>query len=224
MSNRTVDWSAIPDVGDFNTLPNGEYLAEVTACEVAASRDGDEQWNLKFKACGGDHDGEALFDNITFSDKGISRCKLVIGRLGYDVSGPLNLDVIAWGSEDGSIPPIVGRRVYVTLTKTTRKIEATGQEVDSIKVPYSGYRRTEENGGAPAPVAAAVAAVASKPAPQAQAVPSDRPAAAKPALAVQSQQAVARTVTPPKVASAAAPAAQPAAAANPAPAGDGLPF
>lgn len=215
MSNRTVDWSAIPDVGDFNTLPNGEYLAEVTACEVAASRDGDEQWNLKFKACGGDHDGEALFDNITFSDKGISRCKLVIGRLGYDVSGPLNLDVIVWGSEDGSIPPIVGRRVWVSLAKTTRKIEATGQEVDSIKVPYSGYRRTEENGGA-APVAAPAAA---KPAPQAQA-----PAAAKPTQAVQSQQAVARTVPPPKVASAAAPAAQAVAAANPAPAGDGLPF
>lgn len=212
MSNRIIEWGSVPDIGNFNTFL-GEHLAEVVSCDIGSSKNGDEQWNFRFHAIGGEHDGQPIFDDVTFSDAGVPRCKFVFARLGYDMSAGLDLDVIMDGSADGSIAPIVGRRAYITLENKKRKNESTGIETETIKVMYNGYRRTEENGGP------AVAPAAATPAANGAAIPTKAKT-----VAVQSQTPVARTVTPPKVASAAAPAAQPTAAANPAPAGDGLPF
>lgn len=204
--NRVIDFRKVPDANEFNAVPPGEYLAECVTCEEDVTSNQNLQWKLRFSVVGGDHHGQPIFDSITFTERGLSRVKLVFSRLGgYDVSGDVDLDQVQ----------LIGKRCYLTMEMKREKIEATGQEVDRIRVGFSGFRRIDD--------VTTAAAAAPQAAPQAQA-PAQAAAqhVAPPAVQATPAPTVAPRPAPAQLAPRPATAAAPAA--NPAPTGDGLPF
>jgi len=127
-----INFKDVPDAEEFEVLPDGEYMVEVSGVEEKETKGGDTYWNLKHVVIEGEHEGRFIFDNITFNDKGLPRVKLVFSRLGIDVSGKIEIE-----PED-----LVGERAYVTVA---------AQEYDGktrSKVEFAGYRKIDDEGEA----------------------------------------------------------------------------
>ena len=71
----------------------------------------------------------AGWDGLVWSDRGLPRVKEVLLRLGYDVSGIVDLDPL----------DLVGRRVQAQFVTEEREDPSTGRTVARLRVPYMGY-------------------------------------------------------------------------------------
>ncbi|MBU8913307.1 MAG: DUF669 domain-containing protein [Spirochaetales bacterium] len=87
-----IDFSTVNDTADFAPLPDGDYLCQLTDVELDNTKSGDEMWRLRWSVLGGEFAGRLLFDNLVFSEKALSRVKLVCGCCGVDTSGAVDLE------------------------------------------------------------------------------------------------------------------------------------
>jgi len=124
-----VDFNNVPDTQEFNELPPGKYLAKVTEVKPDTSANQNLVWRLKMEVLHGAHKGGTIVDSLTWTEKGMGRVKLVLKRLGVDLSRPVDVDRLV----------LEGRIAIVALGKDKYVNEATGQEVESMKVPFAGY-------------------------------------------------------------------------------------
>ncbi|HED65353.1 MAG TPA: hypothetical protein ENJ09_07340 [Planctomycetes bacterium] len=130
-----VDFSTVQDVESFVSIPEGTYLCRIAEVRTGLTREGSPRWGMRLEVAEGDFAGRtAAWDGLVWSERGLPRVKTVLGLLGYDVSGTLEID-----AED-----LVGRRIVAEFTTEEREDPATGRRVVRLRVPYMGYRAAED--------------------------------------------------------------------------------
>lgn len=130
-----INFADVPEAGEYSPVPEGRYLCSVVDIDEDTTRDNDEMWSLKFRVEFGDHKGRHFYDNMVFSQKAMSRVKLICSRMGIDVSGDVDLQPNM----------IIGREVLVDV-----EIEEYRDKNNQVKerntVPFAGYHRADGDG------------------------------------------------------------------------------
>jgi len=139
-----INFSNVPDAGEYSPVPAGRYLCTVADIEEDTTRDNDEMWKLKLRVEYGEYKGRNIYDNMVFSQKAMSRVKLICSRFGIDVSGEVDLQPNL----------LIGREALVDV-EVEPYTDKHGQAKERNTVPFAGYHRPgEEDGAAPVGVGA----------------------------------------------------------------------
>lgn len=134
-----IDFSTVDDADSFITVPEGTYLCRIGEVREATTREGGAMWGLRWEVADGDHAGRtAVWDNLIWSDRGLPRVKRVLALLGFDVSGPLDIDA----------HDLMGRRAHVEVAFEEREDPLSGKRVTRARVPYRGYAPVDGEHGA----------------------------------------------------------------------------
>ena len=129
-----IDFSTIQDVESFVTVPEGVYDCRISEVREGSTRDGSPRWAIRLEVADGDFAGRTVaWDGLAWSERGLPRVKKVLERMGFDVSGPLDL---APGD-------LQGRLVRVQLVTEEREDPQSGQRIARLRVPYLGYEAVE---------------------------------------------------------------------------------
>jgi len=132
-----IDFSRVDDVESYASIPEGTYLCRVAEVREGVTRDGSPRWALRLEVADGDYAGRtAAWDGLTWSERGLPRVKQVLGKLGFDVSGPVELQ-----PED-----LRGLVARVQLQPEEREDPLNGRRVVRLRVPYMGYEAATEEG------------------------------------------------------------------------------
>lgn len=128
------DFSQLGDVQSFVSIPPGTYLCRVADVREGFTVDGSVKWSLRLEVAEGDYAGRtAAWDVLSWSERGIHRVRRVLGVLGFDVRGEVDLK-----PDD-----LVGLRIQAQLETEERHDPSTGQRTVRLRVPYSGYTAVE---------------------------------------------------------------------------------
>lgn len=134
------DFRAVPDLEDFVAVPNGTYRCRIGEVRRKSARDGSDRWSIRWVVAEGPYAGRtAAWDNLTWSERGIRRVKLVLGRLGLPVDGVLNLE------PEG----LVGRVAAVTVFAEEFVNPTTGARQVRSRVPFAGYAAVDGESALP---------------------------------------------------------------------------
>jgi hypothetical protein len=99
-----VNMTKVESGGDFAPVPPGVYAARVRSVEKGstkpqADQSSNELWTLEIELLAGPEgaedptfQGRKVWDRITWSEKGLSRVKLVLKALGFDVETDEEID------------------------------------------------------------------------------------------------------------------------------------
>lgn len=123
-----VDFPSISDTAAFAPLPDGDYVCQITDVEIDRTKSGDEMWKLRLTVQDGEFAGRLLFDNLVFSQKALSRVKLVCGVFGIDTSGTLDLD-----------PSMLLDKRALVSTYTEEYVDGQGRTKIANRIPFEGY-------------------------------------------------------------------------------------
>ncbi|RPH47036.1 MAG: DUF669 domain-containing protein [Planctomycetota bacterium] len=137
---RTIDFSQVPDAGEYTPIPEGRYLAEVESVEEDVNKNGDDVLKLRLRVIEGEHAGAAIFDRLFFTPRALPRVKAVLKALGIEPSGSIEVT-----------PELLqGRKCVIdVLIESYQKTD--GSEGKSNVVPFAGYHRADEGSEALAP-------------------------------------------------------------------------
>ena len=123
-----IDFSQVSDAEGYTPLPDGEYPCQLTDIELDRTRSGDEMWKLRWKVATGEHTGRLLFDNLVFSEKAMSRVKLVCSVLGIDTSAEVDLEPVMLLDKEAMISTF--QQEYTDQQGQTKMVN---------KIPFDGY-------------------------------------------------------------------------------------
>ncbi|MEZ5975907.1 MAG: hypothetical protein R3F33_06935 [Planctomycetota bacterium] len=130
------DFTDVDDTHSLMNLEPGQYAGEVADVRVTLARDGSPRWGIQWRVCAGPLAGRTLaWDNLNWSDRGLPRVKWMLGLLGFDVTGVLELE-----PDD-----LLGRRALVQIQREQYEEPGTGQRVERAVVPYRGYEALPED-------------------------------------------------------------------------------
>ncbi len=139
-NHMKLDFSAVDDTESFVSIPEGTYLCRIAEVREGRTREGSPRWGLRLEVAEGEHAGRtAAWDGLTFSERGLPRVKQVLARLGFDVSGTLDLHP----------SDLMGLRARVQFVTEEREDPLTGRRVVRLRVPYAGYESPGNGRGAP---------------------------------------------------------------------------
>ncbi len=131
------DFSQVEDIESFVSIPEGPYYCRVAEVRAGVARDGSVRWNLRLEVSRGEYAGRtAGWDSLTWSERGIRRVKRVLGALGLDVRGSLEV-------EPGDL---VDREAHVLFEPEEREDPLTGRRSLRLRVPYAGFSAIEPGG------------------------------------------------------------------------------
>lgn len=143
------------NVPDASLLPEGKYLVRVKELVSKSTEAKDLMWNLRLEILHREdgsktYAGRIVFDNLVFSEAGMSRIKLICGVLGIATKGRVSL----------KLSDFIGRSAWVEVAH--RKDEK-GKVWDGV--PFRGWHpcQPDQAGPAGAPPTAQVAGSASAP-------------------------------------------------------------
>lgn len=128
-----VNFGKVEDPKELDSLlPEGDYLCQLEKVVEGNSASGDAMWTLWWKIYQGDGEGRYIFDRIFFNEKCYPRMKMVLGRLGLNVSGELDLQSAM----------LVEKFALVTVK---HKLQTQGKNAGKQKeeVPFHGYQSVE---------------------------------------------------------------------------------
>lgn len=124
------DFSNVDDVESFVSVPAGLHDVRVAEVREGRARDGSTRWTFRLEVLDGDHAGRtAAWDSLTWSERGIYRVKKVLGALGLDVRGEVEVEP----------KDLIGLRVRVLVQPEEREDPLTGRRQVRMRVPYLGY-------------------------------------------------------------------------------------
>lgn len=123
-----IDFSNVSDTVDFAPLPDGDYVCQLTDIEVDRTKAGDEMWKLRWAVQGGEYDGRLLFDNLVFSQKALSRVKLICGCCGVDTNGTVDLE-----------PTVLLDKQALISTYQEEYTDDVGRTKVTNRIPFEGY-------------------------------------------------------------------------------------
>lgn len=134
-----VNFGNVEDAKTIDTLvAEGDHLCVCEKVEESNTGKGDAQWTLWWKVYQGEFENRFIFDRLFFTPKCYPRMKLILGRLGFDVTGELDLQPSM----------LVGKFALVTVK---HKLQTEGKHAGKMReeVPFSGYQAVEvtEEGG-----------------------------------------------------------------------------
>ena len=130
------DFSQVDNVDVYQSIPEGSYVCRIAEVRPGLTREGSPRWGLRLEVVEGDYAGRtAGWDNLSWSERGLPRVKGVLERLGYDVSGPLEI-----APDD-----LVGRRVRAQFQVEEHEDPTTGRRVMRLSVPFMGYEPVGED-------------------------------------------------------------------------------
>ncbi len=128
------DFSEVEDVENYVSIPEGTYLCRVAEVREGENRDGSPRWAMRLEVAEGDYAGRtAAWDGLAWSERGTRRVKFVLDKLGFDTSGPLELEP----------SDLEGRLVVAQLQTEEREDPLTGTRVLRLVVPYLGYETAD---------------------------------------------------------------------------------
>jgi hypothetical protein len=140
------DFTDVDEAEDFASLPQGWYTVKVDEVREGKTRDGTDRWGLKLVVTQGPYAGRvAAWDGLVWSDRASSRAKRLLGAMGIDSSGEVDL-----GPQD-----VLGRCLDVELVPEEWENPVTGRRQRRNVVPYDGIAsegaaiRPLEEGAAP---------------------------------------------------------------------------
>lgn len=154
------DLTGVGEVEDFSPVPAGRYLCRIIDVQTTkkdgtrrVTRAGDKQWGLRLEpaavltaegklSTADPHkvwSGRSCWDNLTHSAAAAKRRKLLLSRLGIDVTRPFTL----------TPELLIGRWALMTfeLEKIQVKDKKSGNMVERLKntVPFAGYEAAPVN-------------------------------------------------------------------------------
>lgn len=125
------DFSKVEEIEDFISVPNGSYPCRIAEVRERTGDDGTARWSLRWEVEDGPFAGRtAAWDNLSWSEKGVRRVKLVLDKLGFAVQGELEI-------EPGLL---VGKRAIVTVFAQEYQDPVTQRRVMRTRVPFAGYQ------------------------------------------------------------------------------------
>lgn len=132
-----VDFSLIEDAESYVSIPEGTYLVRIAEIRESQTRELAPRWGLRLEVVDGEYAGRtAAWDGLVFSDRGLPRVKHVLASLGFDVTGPLDLQP----------KDLLGLCVRAQLQIEEFEDRLTGKRSRRLRVPYSGYEQVQSNG------------------------------------------------------------------------------
>lgn len=81
-----LDFSQVQG-GDFEPIPEGDYLVEIEKVEHKHSQSGNEMLQMTFNVVEGEYAGRKVFDNYVLTQAALWKLKSLFVALGKDVSG-----------------------------------------------------------------------------------------------------------------------------------------
>ena len=130
-----VDFTDVGEVADFAPIPDGEYLVRIVDIEIDRTKSGDEMWKLRWSVTSGEFAGRLLFDNLVFSQKALSRVKLICGCCGVDTNGAVDLE-----------PVMLLDKQTLISTYQEEYTDDQGRTKISNRIPFEGYSHVPSGG------------------------------------------------------------------------------
>ena len=132
-------------VDDFVVVGEGEYRMRVGAANVVNGADGRVSWMLRMELVDGDMAGRtAVLDWLNFDPRGMRRARFVLEALGFDVSGPLEVDA----------HELIGRKACVRIMTEETQRETDQRTQRRSRITYDGGSPFDPgSGGEPVEVA-----------------------------------------------------------------------
>lgn len=79
-----IDFTKVSDEEvTYELLSEGKHLLKVVSCEKKMTKNGNEMFAIKYE----DKDGNAVYDNLVFTEKTLNRVKKCFSNLGLDING-----------------------------------------------------------------------------------------------------------------------------------------
>ncbi len=130
------DFSRVEDLNNFVAVPNGTHPCVVHEMKRTAARDGSDRWWIRWVVTNESPwaGRTAAWDSLTWNERGMRRVKWVLGRLGFDVAGCIEL----------APNDLLGRKARVTVFAEEFINRATGARTMRSRVPFAGYEKIEE--------------------------------------------------------------------------------
>lgn len=133
-----VDFSRVEDIEDYLSVPEGHYHVRVAEVREGWTREGDVRYAMRLEVIEGEYAGRtAAWDGISFSERGLKRAKFVLGALGFDTSGRIEI-------EPGDL---TGRELWAEVIAEDRVDPTTAQRTIRPRVPFTGYAAQPEDLG-----------------------------------------------------------------------------
>lgn len=130
------DFSSIPDMESYVTVPEGKHHCRVADVREGQSREGSTRWSFRLEVVNGEYAGRtAAWDSLTWSERGIFRVKKVLEALGVDVRGVLEIEPA----------DLISRHALVEIVPEEREDPVTGRRSVRMRVPYLGYEPVPAN-------------------------------------------------------------------------------
>lgn len=130
-----VDFSQVDDVESFVTVPEGRYACRIAEVREGETQAGDLRWALRLEVADGELAGRtAAWDGLVWSQRGLGRVKYVLGVLGFDVSGAL----------DVAASDLLDRRAVVEFFVEEYTDPNSGRRVERLAVPFLGYEPSHQ--------------------------------------------------------------------------------
>jgi hypothetical protein len=128
------DFDEVQDTISLRSVPAGVHICAIREVREGLSRDGSPRWSMKLEVLDGEHAGHhAAWDSITWSERGIHRVRSVLGVLGFNVEGELEVN-----STD-----LVGKEARVRLVEEVYEDPLLGSRREQLVVPYNGWAKVE---------------------------------------------------------------------------------
>lgn len=121
-----LDWKDVPDPDAYALVPADEYACRVHACTSDGLNE-KEIWTVVWEITEGHLIGQRFIDRMYFSERAVSRVKLLCSRLKIPTEGAVNL----------LARHLINRECFVDV----RVEEFRGE--DQNKVSYAGFRVRE---------------------------------------------------------------------------------
>ncbi len=130
-----VDFSKIDDVESFVLIPEGRHLVSIEEVRAGETRTGHMRWALRLAVVDGEFAGRTVaWDGLVWSKRGLPRVKHVLGVLGFDIAGSLEV-----APDD-----LCGRRAIVDFFVEEWENPETGRRTQRLAVPYLGYEPVDD--------------------------------------------------------------------------------
>jgi len=124
-----LDFTNVEDVS-YVSVPEGVYDCQLTDVRERSTRDGSPRWSFRLVVTEGEYAGRtAAWDSVSWTERGMGRAKHVLSKLGFDVTGIVDVD-----AED-----LLGKRARVKIEFEEREDPISGIRSVRPTVPFLGY-------------------------------------------------------------------------------------
>jgi len=120
------------EIENAGIIPAGDYNCKVADIEEKTTASGNDMWRMKLQIEDGEHAGRYIYDNLVFTERAMSRIKLVCGKLGLPTKGNIDLETAS----------LIGRKAIVSVVVEAYESNS-GEMRERATVPFAGYERTD---------------------------------------------------------------------------------